>query len=103
MANDVSVTAGSVTIFNQADGSTLEFFTDLVNGGGAQDEAVPAHTNNGWSGVFTSNEGGTLTRWDVQVGVAAGLGVGKKGATPSGDCQALIYGSGGGSSVLVTP
>ena len=80
-------------------------FTDLGTGLDAQDAAVPPHNKNGRSGVFTSNEGETLTRWDVQVDIAQGRRqLNSKGKTvSSGDCSVLIYARGGGSASRVTP
>ena len=90
------VTAGQIAILIQFDGQPLEAFNDLAFGQGGQDRAtVSGSAQLGawpWHAVFTVNDGGTLTRWDVTV---TGSSV--------GDCTAVVYADNGGTSLIVHP
>jgi len=91
-ANDPSVTAGSVLITEDVDGQALLTFNDLAYNSGGQDRAFAANHPWPWHGVFTSDEGGTLTRWDV-------TSIGSAGA----NCTVIVYTSGGGSGTIHHP
>ena len=95
VANDPTVTAGSVVTTIDVDGQTLLTFNDLayVAGGQDQDEAFASLAHPWpWHGVFTVDEGGTLTRWDV-------TSMGSLGE----NCTVIVYTSGGGPGTVVHP
>jgi len=84
------VTAGQIAITNQVDGEILQAFNELAFNQGGQDRAVlPAWP---WHGVFTANDGGTLSRWDVTVT-----------GTSGGDCMVVVYANNGGAANIVHP
>ena len=103
LANDAAVTAGSVLIINEtirdrADGQDLDFYNDLVNGGGAQDSYLPTGGASNaermlWHSIFTANQGGTLSKWDVYL---TNFEVG------NADCTATVYGNNAGTQQVVT-
>lgn len=84
------VVAGDIMIVNQLDGQPLQVFNDLEYNQGGQDRAeVDGSAQLGdwpWHGVFTANDGGTLTRWDVTIDGSSG-----------GDCTAIVYANNGGT------
>lgn len=87
-ANDSSVTAGSVLI-NMDLAGQVQSFSDLVWNGGGMDRGFPNTGYQGtwpWHGVFTVNERGTLTKWDIFVNGSSGH-----------NCTATIYSFGNGS------
>jgi hypothetical protein len=90
------VVAGEIAITNQLDGEPLQAFNDLEFNQGGQDRAtVGGNPQLGawpWHGVFTANDGGTLSRWDVTVTGSA-----------VGDCTAVVYANGGGVANVVHP
>ncbi len=90
------VSAGSIAIINQLDGEPLQAFNDLETNQGGQDRATRAGNPQlgswPWHGVFTANDGGTLTRWDVTTT-----------GSPGGDCTALVYAYNGGTADVVQP
>jgi hypothetical protein len=84
------VTAGQIATTNQVDGEILQAFNELAINQGGQDRAVlPAWP---WHGVFTANDGGTLSRWDVTVT-----------GTSGGDCIVVVYANNGGAAYIVHP
>jgi hypothetical protein len=91
-----NVTAGQIAILNQLDGQPLQAFNDLASNQGGQDRA----TVNGsgqlgawpWQGVFTVNDGGILTRWDVTVTGSSG-----------GNCTVIAYANNGGAALISQP
>jgi hypothetical protein len=91
-----NVTAGQITILNQLDGQPLQAFADLAYGQGGQDRAtVNGSTQLGawpWQGVFTVNDGGTLTCWDVTVTGSSG-----------GNCTVIVYVNNGGTALISQP
>jgi hypothetical protein len=92
---DPSVTSGTVLVTVAIDGQPVQAFDDLNYGSGGQDSASFASTPDGtfpFHGVFTVDEGSTLTRWDV---TATG--------SLTGDCTALVYATGGGPGVVGQP
>jgi hypothetical protein len=95
-AESPAVTAGSVRVLNNIDGDGINLFNDLAYGSGGQDRGFPSTGFQGtwpWHGVFTADEGGTLTRWDITVVGSAG-----------GNCTAVVYASGAtGAVYLVHP
>lgn len=109
MANDASVTAGSVTIINQEVANSKGdrsrgfmllpmFYNDLAFGSGAQDEAFEkgGQSDGGkmaWNGKFTAIEGATITRWDVTL---------NNFPTSGSDCSVVVYANGTGSAQVVT-
>ena len=107
LANDAAVTAGSVIIVNQVRDRDRAYgrsvHNDLVNGGGAQDshELLDAagKASSGameWEGIFTANQGGTVSQWEV---VLTNLG-----STSGGDCTAMVQSSNAGTQqVVVVP
>ncbi len=95
-ANDPSVTAGSIGITNAIDTYLIQSFSDLQYNAGGQDRAFDTTGDQGprpWHGVFTVNDGGTLSRWDVTFADNA-----------SGGCTTIVYANGEGlSGVIVHP
>lgn len=84
------VTAGQIATTNQVDDEILQAFNELAINQGGQDRAVlPAWP---WHGVFTANDGGTLSRWDVTVT-----------GTSGGDCSVVVYANNGGAANVVHP
>ena len=106
MANDASVTAGSVTIINtevvtsKDDSLHPMFYKDLAFGGGAQDAALEDGGDNdggkmGWNAKFTAIEGATITGWDVTL---------NNFPTKDSDCDVVVYAdNAGAASVVVVP
>ena len=91
-ANKPSVTAGSVLIAVNVDGQALLTFNDLAYNAGGQDRAFASNHPWPWHGVFTANQGGTLTRWDV-------TSTGSSGA----NCTVVVYATGAGKGTIVHP
>jgi hypothetical protein len=94
-ATDPSVTPGSIAITNVVDGYAMQSFEDLGYNLGGQDRAFESTSDQGprpYHGLFTANEGGTLTQWNV-------LFTG----TASGDCTVVVYANGGGTGLVVQP
>ncbi|MCP3167809.1 hypothetical protein [Myxococcus qinghaiensis] len=94
-ANSPSVTTGTVQTTVAIDGRALLTFNDLNYNSGGQDRAFADTWYQGqwpWHGVFTANDGGTLTRWDITVT-----------RTASGNCLAFVYTTGGGTGSIVHP
>ncbi len=91
-----NVTAGQIAVINQLDGQPLQAFNDLATNQGGQDRAmVNGSASLGawpWQGVFTVNDGGTLTRWDVTVTGSSG-----------GNCTAIVYANNGGAAAVIQP
>jgi hypothetical protein len=90
-----SVTAGSVLVTVAVEGYPLLAFDDLSYGSGGQDRAFASTGDQGtwpWQGVFTVDEGGTLTRWDITTD-----------GSSTGNCTALVYANGGGTGTTVQP
>jgi hypothetical protein len=87
------VTAGQIAVINQLDGQPLQAFDDLAYNQGGQDRAtVGGNPQLGawpWQAVFTVNDGGTLTRWDVTVTGSSG-----------GNCTAIVYANNGGAALI---
>jgi hypothetical protein len=87
------VTAGQIAVLIQFDGQPLLAFDDLATNQGGQDRAtVSGNAQLGawpWQSVFTVNDGGTLTRWDVTVTGSTG-----------GNCTAVVYANNGGTGVV---
>jgi hypothetical protein len=90
-----NVTAGQIAIIDLLDGQPLEAFNDLATNQGGQDRA----TVNGstelvwpWQGVFTVNDGSTLTRWDVTVTGSSGS-----------NCTVIVYANNGGAGLVSQP
>jgi len=72
------------------DGRSLLAYNDLCYNCGGQD-----YSNLGawpWHGVFTVDQGGILTRWDITTD-----------GSSTGDCTAIVYSSGAGGSDIVQP
>jgi hypothetical protein len=90
------VLAGQIAITNQLDGQPLKAFNDLASNQGGQDRAtVGGNPQLGawpWHGVFTANNGGTLSRWDVTVTGSAG-----------GDCTVVVFANNGGAANISHP
>jgi hypothetical protein len=90
------VVAGEIAIMNQLDGEPLQAFNDLEFNQGGQDRATrggnPQLGAWPWHGVFTANDAGTLSRWDITMTGSAG-----------GDCTAVVYANGGGVANIVHP
>jgi hypothetical protein len=98
-ADDPSVVAGTIEITNIVDGYPMQAFKDLAYNSGGQDRAFatvadPANTQGTrpWHGLFTANEGGVLTQFDV---IFTG--------TATGDCTAVVYTNGGGAGFVQQP
>ncbi|MFY0571299.1 hypothetical protein ACN28E_46745 [Archangium lansingense] len=94
-ANSPVVTTGTVQTTVAIDGRALLAFNDLNYNSGGQDRAFADTWYQGqwpWHGVFTANEGGTLTRWDITMT-----------RTADGNCLAFVYTNGGGSGTIVHP
>lgn len=89
-ADSPVVTTGTVQTTVAIDGHALLAFNDLNYNSGGQDRGFPGQWP--WHGVFTANEGGTLTRWDITVT-----------RTERGDCLAFVYADGGGTGTVVHP
>jgi Collagen triple helix repeat (20 copies) len=91
-----NVTAGDIVVVNQLDGQPLQTFQDLAFNQGGQDRAtVNGSTALGawpWQAVFTANDGGTLTRWNVTVTGSSG-----------GNCTAIVYANNGGAALVSLP
>lgn len=91
-----NVTAGQIAVVIQLDGQPLLAFDDLAYNQGGQDRAtVNGSSELGawpWQAVFTVNDGGTLTRWDVTVTGSSG-----------GSCTAVVYANNGGAAQVVLP
>lgn len=89
-AGNPEVLAGDIMIVNQLDGQPLQVFNNLESGLGGQDRAqINGNDQLGdwpWHGVFTANDGGELTRWDVTINGSSG-----------GDCTAIVYANNGGT------
>jgi hypothetical protein len=93
-AENPSVSAGSVLVSVAIAGQPLLAFNDLAYNQGGQDRAFATTGNQGtwpWQGVFTVNEGGTLTRWDITVT-----------GSSTGDCN-VVYARGGGAVFIQHP
>lgn len=90
------VVAGEIAIINQLDGEPLQAFNDLEFNQGGQDRATRGgNVQLGawpWHGVFTANDAGTLSRWDVTMTGSA-----------DGDCTAVVYANGGGAANVIHP
>lgn len=86
----LGVSAGQVAITNQVEGQALQAFNDLQYNQGGQDFAVI--TGWPWHGVFTANESGTLTRWDVTMTGSAGQ-----------DCTVVVFANNPGPAVIIHP
>jgi hypothetical protein len=87
-ALDTSVTAGSVLV-NMDLAGQVQSFSDLVYNGGGMDRGFPNTGYQGtwpWHGIFTANERGTLTRWEVFMNGASGQ-----------NCTATVFSFGGGT------
>jgi hypothetical protein len=89
-ADSPLVTTGTIQTTVAIDGRALLAFNDLNYNSGGQDRGFPGQWP--WHGVFTANEGGTLTRWDITVTRTAG-----------GDCLAFVYANGGGTGTIFQP
>lgn len=90
------VVAGEVAVINQLDGEPLQAFNDLEYNQGGQDRATRGGSSQlgawPWHGVFTANDGGVLSRWDVTMT-----------GSPGADCTAVVYANGGGVANIVHP
>ena len=88
-ANDPSITAGDVQIFNAISGQTFQAFNDLQWNAGSQDPAVvPARP---WTGVFSARYGTSLTRFEVTVSEIS----------PGGDCLITLFSIGLGTARII--
>jgi len=88
-ALDESVTAGSVLV-NMDLAGQVQSFSDLYWGGGGMDRGFPNTSYQGtwpWHGVFTVNEGGTLSRWEIFMNGANGQ-----------NCTATVFSFGAGTT-----
>ena len=87
-----SVTPGSIEVTTAFAGPTgVSSSTDLgYNLGPNFVEFVPFRP---WKGVFTANEGGTLTRYEVTI----------TGGFAGTTCTVVVYASGGGPAIVVLP
>ena len=90
------VSAGQIAIINQFDGQPLQAFNDLAFNQGGQDRATvsgnPQLGSWPWHAVFTANDSGALTRWDVTVTGSSG-----------GNCTYVVYAFNGGTAMVVHP
>jgi collagen triple helix repeat protein len=90
------VAAGQIAITNQLDGQPLQAFNDLAINQGGQDRATVAGNPQlgawPWHGVFTANDAGTLSRWDVTVTGSAG-----------GNCTVNVFANNGGAATISHP
>jgi hypothetical protein len=90
------VVAGSIAITNEMNGEVPQAFNDLAFNQGGQDRAtIGGSAELGawpWHGVFTVNDGGTLSRWDATVT-----------GTSGGACTAVVYANNGGTAQVSHP
>jgi len=94
-ADSPSVTTGSTLVTVDIDGYPLAIYDDLSYGSGGQDHGFSPPNYEGtwpWHGVFTADENGTLTRWDVT-----------SDGTSTGDCTVVVYANAGGNANVVHP
>ena len=88
-----SVTAGSVLVTVAVEGYPLLAFDDLSYGSGGQDRAFASTGDQGtwpWQGVFTVDEGGTLTSWNITMD-----------GSSTGNCTAIVYADGAGTTAFI--
>jgi len=90
-ANTLSVTAGSVTTFNNIKGEPLRVFNDLYYGGGGMDQVTPP--SRPWTGVFTAKQGNAMSRFEVTV----------SDKNARGDCLVTLFSIGLGSVTISVP
>ena len=90
-ANTLSVTAGSVTTFNNIKGEPFQVFNDLYFGGGGMD--IVTTPSRPWTGVFTAKQGNAMSRFEVTV----------SDKNAEGDCLVTLFSIGLGSVTISVP